>query len=485
MQTTHHRQGEVAVDITRHTVAVPDAMRVPYEGADPAVHAAFPDGFVPSFGSGLALRDADAHGYTLYALSDRGPNGDGPMVPSPVPGADGVVDSKFFPAPSYAPAVALLQIDGDGARIVDRTALQTEAGAPANGLPLPPRARGWSAEVPLLEELTYRGGSAARFDWRGLDPEALAYDRKRGVWWVADEYGPYLLKVDCASGVILARFAPGAGLPPLFEKRRVNRGLEGMCYDEGTDRVHLFLQSPLSDGKAEHRGKRRSVENYAPFTRWARFDPVRAETDAMYAYPLHSGQYEDGKTGKAKLGDMAALGDGRFVVIEQGTGADGKPFNHLMLADIREATDIGTAPFNPHSADLERSAMAGAPVDGADWSAVRPIAKTLLLDLNAAGWTLDKAEGIALLAPDTVALSSDNDFGLRTALFDREGREIGGDVTACGVDADGKLQGKQDWCKPQNSARIVPLAPEAAQAALWVLRFAQPLLSYEIPVAEI
>ena len=47
-----------------------------------------------------------------------------------------------------------------------------------------------------------------------------------------------------------------------------------------------------------------------------------------------------GRTGNAKLGEMVALGNGKFIVIEQGTGPDGKVFNHLMLVSVGNATDI-------------------------------------------------------------------------------------------------------------------------------------------------
>ena len=64
----------------------------------------------------------------------------------------------------------------------------------------------------------------------------------------------------------------------------------------------------------------------------------------------------------------------------------GKVVNKLMLVELADATDIGAAAYNVSTSDLENSSMAGAAVNGAAWSSVGPLNKTLLLDLNAAGW---------------------------------------------------------------------------------------------------
>jgi hypothetical protein len=49
---------------------------------------------------------------------------------------------------------------------------------------------------------------------------------------------------------------------------------------------------------------------------------------------LNGADYADGRTGNAKLGDMVALGNGKFIVIEQGAAPGGKVFNKLMLVEI-------------------------------------------------------------------------------------------------------------------------------------------------------
>ena len=69
-----------------------------------------------------------------------------------------------------------------------------------------------------------------------------------------------------ATGRIAARYGPGTGLPALYARRRVNRGIEAMCYSAGTDRVHVLLQSPLAGGHGfdARSGTRRPAIRRAP-----------------------------------------------------------------------------------------------------------------------------------------------------------------------------------------------------------------------------
>jgi hypothetical protein len=69
--------------------------------------------------------------------------------------------------------------------------------------------------------------------------------------WVSDEYGPFIVKIDPATGIILKKYKPGTGsadLPAILAKRRANRGMEGLSIDVASGKLHGFLQSPLNDG---------------------------------------------------------------------------------------------------------------------------------------------------------------------------------------------------------------------------------------------
>lgn len=449
----HHQQGSVGVTVTRHVIQAAPAFHVPYEGGDSAVGAQFPDGFFPSFGSGLAFKGVVADGaLELFCLTDRGPNGDGPMVRAP--SGHGVSESKIFPAPSFIPSIGILRVDQAGARIASVTPMRLPGGEAASGLPLPHGDLGSSGEVPLSGSLRFDPGSKAIFKADGIDSEAIAWDARRQCLWITDEYGPFLISVDPATGTMLSRYGPGHGLPPVLALRRPNRGMEGMTLDPASDRIHAFLQSPLSDPEDKN------VERHARFVRWIEFDPQAGATVAMYAYPLDPADFADGRTGNAKLGDLVALGDGKFVVIEQGEGADGYMFNKLMLVEIAQASDIASC-----GPELEKSSISG----GAQWAGIKPMAKRVLLDLNAMGWVAEKAEGLTLVDACTLAMSNDNDFGMKSRVYAAGGKEIdGADVTELEADAGGDIIGG-------GTVRVAQGAEKERPLTLWLLRFDQPL----------
>ncbi|MEC5162342.1 MULTISPECIES: esterase-like activity of phytase family protein [unclassified Janthinobacterium] len=473
--------GSVSVTVTRYQVQAASAFYVPYEGANAKVKEAFPLGFLPSYGSGLAFKGTAPNGdLEFYGLTDRGPNGDGPNLPDP--SGKGGSGSKLFPSPSFAPSFGVITLGKKGAVLASSTPIRVSAAVKASGLPVPPGAVGNSAEVPVFDKMQFDAAGKAVYNAGGIDPEAIVFDKKRNVLWLSDEYGPFIVKLDPASGVIQAKYEPGKGLPAIFAKRRANRGVEGMALDTGTDKLHAFLQSPLSDGKAQYAPTKSSelIERFARFTRWIEFDPLSGSTSKMYAYPLDGADYQDGRTGNAKLGDMVALGGGKFVVIEQGAAPSGKVFNRLMLVELGEATDISGAAFNAATSDLEKSSMGGVAVNGASWAAVKPLKKTVLLDLNALGWMAEKAEGLTLVDGATLALSNDNDFGMKTRVYDAAGVEVAGaDVTKCTVGADGVIvTSTVVGCNAANAIRVARGDDRERPGRLWLIKFAKALSSY-------
>jgi hypothetical protein len=352
----------------------------------------------------------------------------------------------------------------------------------ASGLAIPVGTLGNSAEVPVMDAMKYDPATKAVFDANGLDTESIVFDKKRNALWISDEYGPFIIKLDPATGIIQSRYAPGSGLPTIFAKRRANRGMEGMALDATTDKLHGFLQSPLSDGSSLYSvtGKNEQVERFARFTRWIEFDPNTGATTRMYAYPINGADYQDGRTGNAKLGDMVALGNGKFIVIEQGAAPNGKVFNKLMLVEIGSATDINAAAFNPAASDLEKSSMAAAAVNGADWSKVVALKKTLLLDLNAIGWLAEKAEGLTIVDGSTLALANDNDFGMKTKIFTPAGVAVAdADVTKCNIDANGVIiTSSSAGCDAANSIRVARGDDKERPSRLWLIKFSKALTSY-------
>ena len=413
-------------------------------------------------------------------MTDRGPNGDGPNIPAL--NGSGTIGAKIFPSPSFAPSVGIITVGKNGAVLTSSMPLKANSTTNMTGLPLPAGTLGNSAEAPVMDAMKFDTGAKAVFSANGIDSESIAFDKKRNALWVSDEYGPFIVKLDAATGVVQARYAPGSGLPAIFAKRRANRGMEGMALDTTTDKLHGFLQSPLTDGSAAYTvtGKNERVERFARFTRWVEFDPVTGATTKMYAYPLAGTDYQDGRTGNAKLGDMVALGNGKFIVIEQGAAPNGKVFNKLMLVEIGNATDINAAAFNSATSDLEKSSMGGVAVNGADWSKVVPLKKTLLLDLNAIGWLAEKAEGLTMVDANTLTLVNDNDFGLKTRIYAPDGALVpNADVTECNVDANGVIiTSNAIGCNAANSIRVARGDDRERPARLWMIRFGKALTAY-------
>ncbi|MBB3225397.1 esterase-like activity of phytase family protein [Pseudoduganella umbonata] len=474
-------QNAVELSVTRYQIQADSKFHIPYEGSNSKVKEDFPLGFLPSYGSSLAFKGTNVNGdLEFYGLTDRGPNGDGPNV-QPLSGS-GPTGSKIFPSPSFAPSIGLITVGKSGAVLNSAMPIRASASVNATGLPIPEGSLGNSAEIPIMDAMKFDAAGKAKFDANGIDSEAVVFDKARSVLWISDEYGPFIVKVDAASGIILDKYAPGSGLPKIFTKRRANRGMEGLTLDTGTDKLHGFLQSPLSDGSAIYAvtGKSEQVERFARFTRWVEFDPKTGAATKMYAYPIAAADYQDGRTGNAKLGDVVALGNGKFIVIEQGADPAGKVFNKLMLVEIGSATDIAATTFNADTSDLEKSSMSGAAVNGADWSKVVPLKKTQLLDLNAIGWLAEKAEGLTVVDGSTLAIANDNDFGLRTRVFGPGGEALAdADVTRCSVDAAGTIvTGTSPGCNAANAIRVARGTDAERPSRLWLLKFGKPLSNY-------
>lgn len=467
--------GTVAVTVTRYNMRASTSFYIPYEGSNAATRADFANGFLPAYGSGLAFKGKLADGtLEFYAITDRGPNGDGPIIANTLVGstATGTTASKLFPAPSFAPAYGVIALGKDGAVLKSSTPIRFSATQKATGLSIAPGKVGSSGEATLTDDMKYDPAKANYSDF-GLDTESIVVDTARNALWVSDEYGPFIVKIDPATGTVLKKYQPGTGaadLPAILAKRRANRGMEGLTLDVASGKLHGFLQSPIDDGSVSGR----NVRDFAQFARWIEFDPT-TETSRLYAYPIDGTLYDRSRTGNAKLGDLASIGNGKFIVIEQGLGANGKVFNWLMLVEVpANATNIAAL-----GSELEKNSMSATFASPTAYSAVVTLRKTLLLDLNKVGWLAEKAEGLALVDDTTLALTNDNDFGMKTIVTDAAGAAIAGaDITACTVSATQTLTG----CPAGTASARIGKAGDIDRAQrLWLLKFGKKLTDYSVP----
>lgn len=408
---------------------------------DKSLESSFPKGFDFAAGSGLAFDGIDNNGeYVFWGITDRGPNIDSPNV-----GKGGkIYASKIFASPSFVPSYTKITVGADGVKFGTPVALKTGDGKNTTGLPLPAGLVGSSGEIALDVNLNELAPSAD-----GYDTESIAFDAKdRRYIWVSDEYGPFAVKVELATGKIVKKLAPGSGLPELIAKRVPNRGAEGLAVTPN-GKIYVMVQSILDDLSIS------SSKSKALFCRIVEYDPATGKTRQL-AYPIDAG-YK--KQADCKLGDIAALDNTHFLIIEQGKRADKKMYNIVYKIDIAGATDI-TAVKASDGQELESVSSA------ADLAAlgVRMIAKTELLDLRANGWNVEKAEGLAVIDNRTIAVSSDNDFGLVTKVMNPiDGDDDPTDYTL----QDGRLylNGKEA------SGTTISAVSNGESGKLWMFRF--------------
>jgi hypothetical protein len=372
----------VVAKLEKYKLDLPEQFYLPYDGR---FSAGFWPGLPVAPGSGLTLAPGKAPKGTvrLLGLTDRGPNADAPKFKQ----GDQTSSTKVFPLPNFTPSLAMLEIKrGKSVELKSLTPLKAE-GKAISGRPISPGKTGSTKEVGLDENF-----QPLPYDDNGLDPEGIALDGK-GKGWIADEYGPFLAQVDVKTGAIGKKLAPGAGLPAILGERQPNRGFEALAITP-SGKLVAAVQSTLDVNK--------ETRHVAQFIRLVEHDPVTG-VSRMFAYPHTMSHYS--KSGDAKLGDLVALDNQRFLLIEQGKTKDKKIINEVYLIDISKATDL----TNQQLADGRALEYAKS---WDELKTITPVAKKRLFDLREFGWNTEKAEGMALIDAKTVAFINDTDFGL-------------------------------------------------------------------------
>ncbi len=444
---------DVVASVRVSKVEVPVAFNVPYAGA---AKLEFADGLPLSIGSGLRLqpragsrclseREANS-GYRLLALSDRGPNADAPNV---VDRAGVSRGSKSFLAVDFAPQLVTIDVNfQSGARVGSVVPLRS---GDAKAVGLPPVSL--TTELALSESLTILPSSSA-----GIDPEGLDFDAQ-GKVWLCEEYGPSLLRVEPETGEIVARLTPGSGLPRVLANRQVNRGCEGVAVTP-SGKVYGILQSTMDVAG--------QTKASAQFIRLFEYDPTTQKT-RLFGYPHDVSAYKT--SADAKMGDLIALDDTRFLTIEEGKDKNGKLRNIVYEFDLSGASDLSGVVLTsgPNAGkDLEFATSAELT------SQVRLGAKTRVLDLRAYGFTAEKAEGLALLDERTLVVINDNDFGVGGVI---EGDASGGtDPAKYAVNEAGALT----FCGAPSAGayEIHALPSEVQETSLFIVQLRRAFASY-------
>lgn len=340
-------------------------------------------------GSGLALKTKNSDGsMVFYGITDRGANADAPEGKT----TDGVVvtiDGNFtlaksFPLPTYVPKIAEITVK-DGKAVVTKTIdLKAVDGTSTSGRPLPLGTTGSTGEVALNDTLSTK----LSFDVNGIDPEGIVFDNDGNVW-ICDEYGPFIAKVNTTTGQMIKKYTPGNGLPALLKNRVPNRGMEGIAYDKTTGLVYGVVQTPLDTNTDI------SYAGDDTYLTMVELNPANGDVN-LYALPF--GNF---KASGVKAGDLTSLGNGKFLMIEQGKDKALGLVNNIVKFDISNATKITSSMYTGVSG-LKSIAD------------VTPAARTLIANLRDFGWLPEKAEGMTLLDEYTIAVINDSDFGLAT-----------------------------------------------------------------------
>jgi hypothetical protein len=365
-------------------------------------------------GSGLTIRARDR---TIWAIGDRGPN----LKVEPaiaryglnhLRGLKKIDGAKIMPRPGIGPAIAELRLEADAVRLVRRFPLRGASGRPISGLPVADTSD--TKNEPAFD----LKGEPLPADPSGADTEAIAACAD-GTFFVGDEYGPSVLRVD-AAGMILSRWVPagldrefeGADypvlgiLPAIAARRRLNRGFEALALSPDERWLYAVFQSPLA-----HPGKR--TYERARHVRLWKLDARTGALAAQFLYPLDAAKSfrRDAAAGKIRRGDIkvseaAAIGPGRLLLLERISHST-KIYAVTLKSSCALAPEHLDPAARPTLEQMDAKALAA--------HRVPLLAKTLLLSTDDMPEIEPDLEGMAVLSPHELLLVTDNDFGVEGA----------------------------------------------------------------------
>jgi Esterase-like activity of phytase len=364
-------------------------------------------------GSGLARCATDPPGQ-FWAVGDRGPNikintaikDYGLTNLAPLADIDGV---KVMTSLAHGPALTLLELNGDSVRAVRTVELRGADGAPISGLPPP------SSPHEEHEPIVAADGTQLGTDPSGADSEGIVALRD-GSFWIADEYGPSLLKV-ARDGTVQLRWVPEgnaayysnarypvqACLPALSAARRLNRGFEALALSPCETWLFVVFQSPLAHPD-------RAAHERSTHVRIWKLDAQSGAFVAEYVYPLDkpSSFKRDCAAGDVdrsdiKISEATMLNDTAMLVLER-VSASTKLYV-VELTKLHETPpQYMDAAMRPTIEQMSRAELKAAGVPLLD--------KRLIFDTDDAPQVCADLEGMILLSPCTLLLVNDNDFGV-------------------------------------------------------------------------
>lgn len=353
----------------------------------------------------------------FWGIGDRGPN----LKPKAALHRYGLIalaahaetdGAKVMPLPDAGPALALFRINEDTILLEAVHPLRTLAGTPLSGLPPPLPAQ--ESEPALTLD-----GSALGTHPDGADTEGIAA-RADGKLWIAEEYGPSLLLVG-PDGLVEARHVPAGSashfaessipiiesLPGLALSRKLNRGFEALALSADGAVLFAMFQSPLSHPN-------RAAHEQSDLVRLWALDATKGTLLAEYAYPLSPPEAfrRDRQAGPVqrndiKVSELTLLADGSLLVLERVTHS-----THIYRIEPGPQFALPAVWGDPaQRPTLEQLGAAGAAAQG-----VALLQKQLVLSTDDHLEVGCDLEGMIVLAPDTLLLASDSDYGTEGAV---------------------------------------------------------------------
>jgi hypothetical protein len=357
-----------------------------------------------SVGSDLWRGPTDGAG-EFWMVTDRGPNGQVRV--------DGKRRRTFW-IPEFNPAIVRVKTEGDSIKILQTVPIVGASGKSVTGMP---NLKGID-ETPY----DYTAQKEFAFNVNGLDTEGLVRT-KNGEFWLTDEYSPSLLRV-AANGKVVKRFVPAglqlpgadyaveASLPAVLAKRKINRGFEGLALSSDEKTLYLILQSPLGIPDQKSGEESRNTRVFV-------FDRETERVTKEYVYRFDEATEFDPRPkmnrDEMKLSAVAYLNPTTLLILER-TDWVAK----LYSVDLSRATNILNSKWDdPKTVPSLESSDDLAKLD------IRPLPKSLVLDLGRFKDMPEKMEGIAVIDAKTIAITNDNDFDSDESKYDDEGNNVG------------------------------------------------------------
>lgn len=349
--------------------------------------------------SGLIFEGKSADGKLQFiANTDRGPNGAALQIKH--------IAVRPFALPQFQPQWIRFTLDIASGQlaITERIGLVLPDGKPITGLPNLTGRPGmaYNDEIPVNVK-----GAELTYDALGEDLEGMTR-APDGSYWMVEEYRPSILHFD-STGKLIERFVPEGSnatvntgtetLPAVYALRVENHGFEGIAFQDR--KVYAFLQTPLDnpDSPDDHIGQ--GSRNL----RILEFDTNLKRTTAEYLYLM-----ED--KADSKIGDAVALGNGEFLIVEHNDKNGRKALKMVYRITLNGATNLMTLDKSVVGVGGTLESLSSKQLKAQN---IMPVGKTPFVDLLAAGYSLDKIEGLALIDPHTIAVVNDNDFGVGAA----------------------------------------------------------------------